>query len=137
MDLAVARQSDLRHQDPAPARPRPPPGEDDVLHDGVEGHCAPGQHVLRHAALRQHHLLHLRGYYGRPGSACKQSVRLWSCFVFYTREVVDCLSGGHAVCGHTHVLTKVAGAGGHVPHVQGHTIRSCTCTCFYTYVGFY
>ena len=41
-----------------------------------------------------------------------------------TCEVVNCLSGGDAVSGHTHVLTKVAGAGGHVPHVQGDPIRS-------------
>ena len=59
VDLVMARQRDLRHQGPAPARARPPPLEDDVLHDGVQRHCAPGQHVLRHAALRQHHLLHL------------------------------------------------------------------------------
>lgn len=69
MDLVMARQSDLGYQGPAPARARPPSLEDDVLHDGVQRHCAPGQHVLRHAVLRQHHLLHLRGDDGGPGSA--------------------------------------------------------------------
>ena len=40
---------------------------------------------------------------------------------------MDCLGGGDAVGGHTHVLTKVPGAGGHVPHVQRDPMRTCSC----------
>ena len=82
VDLAVARQRDLRHQGADPARPRPPPCEDDVLHDGVQRHCAPGQHVLRHTELRQHDLLNLRGYPGRPGNAWEQNQSASFCIFF-------------------------------------------------------
>ena len=43
-----------------------------------------------------------------------------------TCEVVNCLSGGDAVSGHTHVLTSVSGTRSHVPHVQRHPMGAWT-----------